>query len=119
MAALGYLKSMKSNSVVNCTLIIRSQAEYSAATQTVVLRCMLEKPATGQRQGFTDVDALLTALRVELIELQTQIIPPDLQNLKSSAGSGARSAALDSAPLPKAELSTESRTPCEPKDRTS
>ncbi len=79
---------MKINPVVNCTLIIRSQVEYSAATQTVVLRCLLEKTATGQRHGFTDVDTLLTALRAELMEMQNQIIPPDQQKLKNPAGSG-------------------------------
>lgn len=68
---------MKNMPVVNYTLIIRSQSEYSAATQTVVLRCMLEKAGTGQRRGFTDIDALLNALRMELMELQTQIIAVD------------------------------------------
>lgn len=76
---------MKVNPVVNCTLIIRSQAEYSAATQRVVLRCLLEKSATGQRCGFTDIDALLLALRAELMELQAQIIPPDSPSSKNAA----------------------------------
>jgi hypothetical protein len=67
---------MKTNSVIYHTLIIRSQAEYNAATQSVSLRCMLETPATGQRHGFTDVDALLAALRAELMEIQYQIISP-------------------------------------------
>jgi hypothetical protein len=71
---------MNSNPVVNCTLIIRSQAEYSTATQAVVLRCLLEKVATSQRRGFTDIDDLLVALRAELIELQSQILPPDAAN---------------------------------------
>jgi hypothetical protein len=94
----GYPTSMNSNPVANCTLIIRSQVEYSAATQTVVLRCLLEKTATGQRRGFTDVDALLTALRAELIELQSRIIPPDQQNLKKPAGSGSTRDAPGPAP---------------------
>ncbi|MEZ4868833.1 MAG: hypothetical protein R3C14_46340 [Caldilineaceae bacterium] len=71
---------MKVNPVINCTLIIRSQAEYSAATQTVVLRCVLEMPATGQRHGFTEVEALLITLRAQLTDLQSQIIPPDAHN---------------------------------------
>lgn len=67
---------MKVSPVLNYTLIIRSQVEYSAATQRAVLRCILETPTTGQRRGFSDVEALLTALRAELIELQNQMIPP-------------------------------------------
>ncbi|MCL4861259.1 MAG: hypothetical protein KJZ93_17720 [Caldilineaceae bacterium] len=76
---------MKTNPVANCTLIIRSQVEYSAATQTVVLRCLLEKVATGQRRGFIDIDDLLVALRAELMELQNQILPPDAQNSENAA----------------------------------
>lgn len=68
---------MKANSVIYHNLIIRSQAEYSADTQSVILRCVLEAPATGQRYGFIDLDALLAALRAELTALQNQIIPPD------------------------------------------
>ncbi len=79
---------MNINSVVNCTLIIRSQAEYSVASQTVVLRCLLEKVATGERRGFANVDALLLALRAELMELQSQIIPPDPPNAKDRAEGG-------------------------------
>lgn len=67
---------MKVSPVLNYTLIIRSQVEYSAATQRAVLRCILETPATGQRRGFSDVEALLTALRAELIELQKLMTPP-------------------------------------------
>lgn len=68
---------MKVNPVLNYTLIIRSQVEYSAATQCAVLRCILETPATGQRRGFSDMDALLTVLRAELLALQNQLIPPE------------------------------------------
>ncbi|MFN8494723.1 MAG: hypothetical protein U0350_44385 [Caldilineaceae bacterium] len=68
---------MKANPVMYSTLIIRSQAEYSTITQSVILRCVLETPATGQRRGFTDLDDLLVALRAELMELQNQIIPPE------------------------------------------
>lgn len=76
---------MKTNSVIYHNLIIRSQAEYSAATQLVIFRCILETPATGQRHGFTDVDALLTVLRAELMELQTQIIPSDRRDPENIA----------------------------------
>ena len=71
------LAHMRANSVVYCNLIIRSQLEYSAATQAVIVRCMLEMPSTGQRQGFTDVEALLDALRAELTAMQNQIIPTE------------------------------------------
>lgn len=67
---------MNSNPVAHRTLIIRCQAEYSAVTQAVIFRCILETPSTGQRQGFTDLDALLTALWTELTEFQKGIIPP-------------------------------------------
>jgi hypothetical protein len=89
---------MKINPVANCTLIIRSQAEYSVATRTVVMRCLLEKAATGQRRGFTEVDALLTALRAELMELQSQMIPPDQQDSKNPAGAEETSTAPGPAP---------------------
>lgn len=74
---------MSNNRVVNCMFVLRSQAEYSAATQRVVLRCVLEVPATGQRQGYTEVEALLTALRAELLKIQVQMIPPDSETGKS------------------------------------
>lgn len=76
MAHARYITRMKANPVVNCTLIIRSQAEYSATTQAVILRCILEMPATGQRSGFTDLEALLHALRAELVAIQNLIMPP-------------------------------------------
>src|SRR5690606_30043911 len=77
LAFAGYAVPMKVNPVLNYTLIIRSQVEYSATTQRAVLRCMLETPATGQRRGFSDVDALLTTLRAELLALQNQLIPAE------------------------------------------
>lgn len=52
-------------------------------TQTVVLRCLLEKPMTGQRCGFTEVDALLTALRADLMALQGQITPSVIVSTKA------------------------------------
>lgn len=70
-----YAKGMKANSTLYRNLIIRSQVEYNASTQTVIFRCILETPSLGQRQGFTDLEALLTALRTELTEFQSQIIP--------------------------------------------
>ncbi|MFN8494713.1 MAG: hypothetical protein U0350_44335 [Caldilineaceae bacterium] len=78
---------MKANPVIYNALIIRSQVEYSTM-ESVILRCVLETPATGQRCGFTDLDALLVALRAELMEFQNQIIPLDQQNLKSPAVPG-------------------------------
>lgn len=71
---------MNANPVIYCTLIIRSQSEYSVSTQTVITRCIVETPATGQRRGFTDIEALLAALRVELLEMQNKIIPSDQEN---------------------------------------
>jgi len=79
----GYATGMKVNPVTNCTLIIRSQAEYSAATETVILRCILESPVTGQRQGFTDLATLITAIQAELIAMQNHILPPGQGNGKS------------------------------------
>ncbi len=66
---------MNVNPVANCTLIIRSQAEYSTATQTVLVRCILESPVTGQRQDFTDLTALLMAIQTELTAMQKRILP--------------------------------------------
>ena len=66
---------MKPNPVVYRTLIVRNQIEYSAATQTVITRCVLETPSSGQRQGFTDIEALLAALRDEIRQIQSLIIP--------------------------------------------
>lgn len=66
---------MKPNPMVNCTFILRNQTEYSQATQSVVTRYVLEMPATGQHQGFTDIEAVLAALRAELREIQNLIIP--------------------------------------------
>ena len=71
----GYAASMTDNSVINCLFIVRSQAEYSPATQTMSVRCILEMPTTGQHHGFTDVEALLSSLRVELMAMHNQIIP--------------------------------------------
>lgn len=83
-----YAKGMKANSILYRNLIIRSQVEYHAATQAVIFRCILETPSLGRHQGFTDVEALLTALRAELMELQSRIIPPDPQNPKNPAKTG-------------------------------
>jgi len=68
---------MNANPVARCNHIIYSQIEYNTTTQVVVVRCILESLTTGQRHGFTDVDALLEALRKELMEMQTQIVMPD------------------------------------------
>lgn len=69
---------MKVNPVIYCTFIIRSQAEYSALTQSVNLRCILQWSATGQQQGFSDVDTLLAVLRAALLTLQAQTLPQDI-----------------------------------------
>lgn len=102
--------------VANCTLIIRSQVEYSATTQTVVLRCLLEKSTTGQRRGFTEVEALLAALRAELMELQHQIVPPDAQKSKNPAEKGATPSTPDAPVSTKDGLASESGSECTPKD---
>ncbi len=73
---------MNVNAVSNCTHIVRSQVEYNAATQTVILRCILEITTTGKRLGFTDVDALMDALRAELIDMQIQIVSRSISNDK-------------------------------------
>lgn len=73
----GYTAFMTTNPTINCTFIIRSQAEYSPASQTLSVRLMLEMPATGQHRGFVDLEALLTALRIELVETHRQIIPSE------------------------------------------
>jgi len=73
---------MTTNPVSNCILIIRSQAEYSPASQTLSVRFMLEMPATGQHCGFVDVEALISALRIELVETHRQIIPSEQQEGK-------------------------------------
>ena len=74
--------AMNVNSVSNCTHIIRSQVEYSVSTQTVILRCIVEIPATGERRrGFAPLDALMDALRTELTNMQDQIVSkPNLNN---------------------------------------
>lgn len=68
---------MKANPIIYCNLIIHSQIEYSMTAQAVILRAVLEMPTTGQRQGFTDVEALLAAIRAELMEIQHQMIPSE------------------------------------------
>jgi hypothetical protein len=83
LAFAGYAASMKVNPVVNCTLIIRSQAEYSAATQSVILRCILESPATGRHHGFTDLASLIAAIEAELTEIQKCILPSGDENRES------------------------------------
>ncbi len=79
-----YHANMKPNPVIYRTLIVRNQIEYSEATQTVITRCVLEIPSTGQHQGFTDVEAMLAALGAELRLIQNQIIPPGKQEGKIS-----------------------------------
>ena len=70
------------NSVIHCTLIIRSQAEYSVISETLRVHYILEVPITGQRRGFADLEALFSAVRTELMETHHQIIPSDHQEGK-------------------------------------
>lgn len=65
---------MKTNPVSNCTFIIRCQAEYSAASRTVTLRCILEMPAGGRHRSFSDMDALLAALEADLLSMQSRLV---------------------------------------------
>jgi hypothetical protein len=67
---------MKANPVMHCTLIIRSQVEYSITAQELIPRYMVAMPANGQHRGFTDIDALLAAVRAELLAMQSQMMPP-------------------------------------------
>jgi hypothetical protein len=73
---------MRANPVVYCSFIVRVQSEYSVAAQTVITRCLLETPANGERCGFTDIDALLAALRTELMVMQGRIISCQQENQK-------------------------------------
>jgi len=73
---------MKANPVMHCTLIIRGQIEYSLAAQEMILRYMVATPANGQRHGFTDIDALLAAVRSELLDIQNQMLPLDQEKGK-------------------------------------
>ena len=75
---------MNVNLISNCTHIIRSQAEYSASTEEVVLRCILEIPATGERRGFASMEALIEALQDELTDMQEQIVSQFRSNNKES-----------------------------------
>ena len=60
--------------VGHCTLVLRVQAEYNVATQTVALRCRLETPATGQHRGFSDLPALLAAIEADLLAMQQSLL---------------------------------------------
>ena len=73
---------MTHNPVNHCVLIIRSQAEYSVISQTLRVHYILEAPATGQHRGFADMEALLSALRDEMMETHHQIIPSEQQEGK-------------------------------------
>jgi hypothetical protein len=101
---------MKINPVSHCTFIIRSQVEYSTAAQAVILRCLLEIPATGERRGFTDLETLLTVLGTELLEMQSQIIPSGQQNLENPSEPGVPPACC-AARSTNADTPTESGSP--------
>lgn len=83
MAYSDYSTPMKANPIIYCNLIIHSQIEYSMTEQAVILRAVLEMPTIGQRQGFTDMEALLAAIRAELTEIQGQIIPSEQEKRES------------------------------------
>ena len=61
------------NPIGHCTLVLRVQAEYSVAAQTVTLRCRLETPSTGQHRGFSDIHALLAAIEADLLAIQNRL----------------------------------------------
>jgi hypothetical protein len=65
------------NPVGHCTLVLRVQAEYSIAAETVTLRCRLETPATGQHRGFSDLPALLAAIEADLLAMQQRLLVTD------------------------------------------
>ena len=46
--------------------VIRVWHEEAVENGEIVLRCLLERPDTGQRSGFTNTEALLEALHAEL-----------------------------------------------------
>lgn len=75
---------MKSNSVDFHNFIIRSQIEYSPASRATALRCILEISATGERRGFTDIEALLACLRGELTTAQNQAQPSEEEESEST-----------------------------------
>ena len=62
------------NPVGHYTLVLRVQAEYNVAAQTVTLRCRLETPTTGQHRGFADLHALLAAIEADLLAMQQRLI---------------------------------------------
>lgn len=72
------------NLVSNCTHIIRNQVEYNEGTQEMTLHSILEIPATGERLGFTTIDALMDALHTEFTNMQTQIVLHTNLNNKES-----------------------------------
>ena len=75
---------MNVNLLGTCTHLIRSQVEFSESTQTMILRCILEVPATGERRGFVSMDALMETLRDELTDMQNQIVTRSIPNNKET-----------------------------------
>ena len=66
----------------NHTLIVRIQAEYSASSQTKVVRYVLENPSSGERRGFAELETLLCALRIELTKIANPIVAPEQKEEK-------------------------------------
>lgn len=58
----------------NHALIIRIQAEYSAAAQIMSIRYILEIPSSGEHRGFAEVGDLISALQIELTKIASPIV---------------------------------------------
>lgn len=76
---------MHINPVSNSTFIVRCQAEYSAATRTVIVRCILERSGTGQHRSFGDMQALLAALQADVTAMQNGLWPAEQEQQTSAA----------------------------------
>ena len=66
------------------SLIVRMQAEYSAAFQATRIRYVLEVPASGEHRGFAEVEDLMSALRIEMTKIDNPIVAPEQKEGKSS-----------------------------------
>lgn len=88
LAVGGYATTMNVTPVRNTTYIVRCQVEYSAATQAVVLRCILENLTTARRCTFTDLEAVLVMLRAELTDLQAQMITLEQEYMNRLSSNG-------------------------------
>ena len=50
------------------------QAEHSTISQTMSIRYVLEIPSSGERRGFAELEALISALRIELTKINEPIV---------------------------------------------